>query len=317
MTITSTLLYQGTLHVWDRKSSIRSRPRRLLANDQKTQYFFPLSRQPIAIHPLIKQLGPDAISFILAQTSYKFMYDIAILETELVNNGALIVANDHLNMGFPAALRQDALSIIIDEAYHAYVAIDFINQIEEVTGIQRLETPTETTVTRAVKIIKKSLPEDLHKLFELIAVCISEHVLTKDLISIGKDKNTGEFFQLVMADHVLDEGRHASIFAYVFDFIWKKMTVYQKDSIGVMLPEFLKEYLKQDLQKNYDKKILIALGFSSEKIDTILKDSYINACTVGLNNNNPVVANLIALLQRVHVFDHSKTKMAFETYNLI
>ncbi|MGQ3887959.1 hypothetical protein ACQUW5_02865 [Legionella sp. CNM-1927-20] len=49
------------------------------------------------------------------------------METELVNRGALIVANDCLDMGFPLALRQDALSVIIDEAYHAYVALDFIN----------------------------------------------------------------------------------------------------------------------------------------------------------------------------------------------
>lgn len=309
--------YPGTLVVWDRKSSIRSRPRRILTPNQKDDYFFPLTRQPLAVHPMIQALGSEAIHFVLTQTVYKFMYDIAILETELVNHGALIVANDQLNLGFPLPLRQDALSIIIDEAYHAYVALDYLNQVEAITDIKRLDPPAQTTVLCAVETVKNKLPKELHLLFELISVCIAEHVLTKDLISIGKDKNVGDFFQLIMADHVLDEGRHATIFAYIFEWVWAKLTLEQRDTLGVLLPEFLKEYLKQDLQKEYDEKILHALGLPLSDVQTIINDSYINTCHVGLNNNNPVVINLITLLQRLNILEHAATKEAFAAYHLI
>ena len=130
------LVYQSNLPIWDRKSSIRSRPRRILKPEQKTEYFYPLSRQPLAIHPLIKVRGEEAVRFVLTHTVYKFMHDIAVLETEVVNKGALIIAHDHLKLNFPQAMRHDALSIIIDEAYHAYVAIDYLKQVEEITGIK-------------------------------------------------------------------------------------------------------------------------------------------------------------------------------------
>lgn len=309
--------YQGSLSNWDRKSSIRSRPRRLLTPDQKESYFFPIARQPLAIHPLVQKLGSQAISFILCQTSYRFMYDIAILETELVNKGALIVANDQLNMGIPMALRQDALSVVIDEAYHAYVALDFINQVEDISGVKRLAAPIQTTVIQALSGIKNQLPEHLHSLFELIAVCISEHVLTKDLISIGKDKQVAEFFQLVMANHVLDEGRHATLFAHIFTWIWAGISPEEQDYIGVLLPEFMKKYLSQDLQKEYDKKILLALNMNADDIQTVLDDTYIQSCQVGLNTNNPVIVNLLTLLQRVKVLEHGPTRDAFAAYNLV
>lgn len=309
--------YQSNLPVWDRKSSIRSRPRRLLNPEQKNEYFYPITRQPLAIHPLIQARGEDAVRFILTHTVYKFMYDIAILETEVVNKGALMIANDHLNLNFPAALRHDALSIIIDEAYHAYVAIDYLNQVEALTGVAVQEIPTNTTVIRAMNLIKEKLPDDVSGLFELIAVCIGEHVLTKDLISIGKDSNVGEFFKVIMADHVLDEGRHAIFFANILEFVWAKMSESQRDCIGAILPEFMREYLRQDIQKDYDTAILRLLGMSEPDINTVINDSYINACNVGLNNNNPVIINLVTLLQRIHVLEHAKTRSAFAAYKLI
>ncbi|XVN43555.1 MAG: diiron oxygenase [Candidatus Rickettsia vulgarisii] len=246
--------YKSNFVIWDRKASIRSRPRRILEETEKLQSFFPISRQPIAIHPIIQKMGQSTISYILIQTVYKFMHDIAILETEMVNKGALIVANDHLNINFPAELRHDASSIIIDEAYHAYVAIDYINQVKQLTGVQPIEVLKKTSVINAVNFIKSKLDQALHDKFELIAVCIGEHVLTKDLISIGKDQNVGEFFQNIMADHVLDEGRHANIFAFILQYFWNWLPTQNKDILGPILLEFMREYLRLDIQQEYDKK---------------------------------------------------------------
>jgi hypothetical protein len=309
--------YYANLKVWDRRSSIRSRPRRILEESEKNQLFFPIARQPLVIHPLVQKLGKDVAHYILIQTVYKFMFDIAILETEVVNTGALMVANDQLSMGFPPGLRHDALSIIIDEAYHAYVAIDYMDQVTQVTGIKPIEIPKRTAVIDALKFIKVNLDQRLIPLFELIAVCIGEHVLTKDLISIGKDKEVGQFFQDIMADHVLDEGRHATIFAYILDFLWKRLSDGDRDVLGPLLPIFMREYLRPDIQKAYDEKILISLRMNEDEIDRVMKDTYFNSCTIGLNNNNPVIINLITLLQRCHVLDHEKTKTAFKNYNLL
>ena len=194
--------YQSNLSIWDRKSSIRSRPRRILQPEQKTEYFYPLARQPIAIHPYVTSRGEDAIRFVLIHSVYKFMNDIAILETEVVNKGALMIAHDHLKVNFPEAMRHDSLSIIIDEAYHAYVAIDYLKQVEVLTGVAPLVIPTETTVIRAMTHIKNKLPVEKYPLFELIAVCIGEHgeipfdVLV-DKLKIEREPHISPLFQIL------------------------------------------------------------------------------------------------------------------------
>lgn len=308
--------YKSNLAIWDRKASIRSRPRRILEEKDKSQSFFPIIRQPIAVHPLIQVMGQETVSYILTQAVYKFMYEIAILETEMVNKGALMVANDHINVGFPPELRHDALSIIIDEAYHAYVAVDYINQVAEITGISPIEIPKKTAVVNAVNSVKSRLEKNLHNKFELIAVCIGEHVLTKDLISIGKEQEVGMFFRNIMADHIIDESRHANIFSYILESLWHWLPHGEKNILGPILPEFMREYLNPDIQKQHDEKVLTSLKINSTTIKQVIDDTYCNTCLSGLNSN-PVIINLITLLQRTHVLDHTETKEAFKRNHLL
>lgn len=308
--------YQHSLQpIWERRSSIRTRPRRFVSESdilEKSVYFFPLARQPLCAHPKIIKLGEDAKKYILTQSSYKFMMDVAVLETEVVNTGALLVANNKLDFEFPHNMRHDALSVIIDEAYHAYVAIDFIKQVEILTGIKQLPMPKKTAVINAIQYIQDKLDSAYQSLFFLIAVCIGEHVLTKDLIAIGKDKSICKTFSDVMADHVLDEGRHANIFADIMTFVWNNMSDDAKTTIGTMLPEFMRHYLKSDIQKEFDESILKGLDLSVEEINEIISGTYVVSCSIKLDNNNPVIKNLLSMLDRCRVFDHGPTKQAFQ-----
>lgn len=92
-----------------------------------------------------------------------------------------------------------------------------------------------------------------------------------------------------MADHVLDEGRHASIFAEIMTWVWEKMSEKEKDAIGQILPEFMRLYLKNDIQKEFDLKILKALNLNDLDITKIMNDTYISACSIKLNSENPVI----------------------------
>jgi len=301
--------------IWEKRSSIRTRPRRFVSEDDLSEreiYFFPLSRQPLCIHPLILKLGEKARKYILTQSAFKFMMDVAVLETEVVNAGALLVANNKLRFDFPHNLRHDALSVIIDEAYHAYVAIDFMKQVEILTGIKTLSMPNETAVIQAIHTIQKSIDPDYSDLFFLMAVCIGEHVLTKDLISIGKDKTICKTFSDVMADHVLDEGRHANIFAEIMTWVWERMSEEEKDTIGQILPEFMRLYLKSDIQQAFDQDVLQALELSDSDVAQIMSDTYISFCSTKLDAENPVIKNLMTMLNRCRVLEHEKTNKAFQ-----
>jgi len=301
--------------LWEKRSSIRTRPRRFVseADVDKGFYFFPVPRQPLCVHPLVVNLGEQVKQYILTQSSYKFMIDVAVLETEVVNAGALLVANNKLRFCYPDNMRHDALSVIIDEAYHAYVAIDFMRQIEGLTGIKALPMPKNTAVMRAIQHIQAKLDPAYRELFFLISVCIGEHVLTKDLISIGKEDTICNTFSEVMADHVLDEGRHATIFAEVMAWTWERMTEAEKSTIGLVLPDFMKEYLKQDIQKDFDTSILKGLKLLSDaEVEKIISDTYLNICSTRLNADNPVIKNLLTMLKRCRVLEHDATNEAFQ-----
>lgn len=304
---------------WERGSSIRTRPRRILSEEENTNYFFPLSRQPLCIHPIILNLGETARQFILTQSLYKFMMDIAILETEVVNSGALMIANSKLLIPFSEEIKQDALSVIIDEAYHAYVAIDFMKQVENKTKIYPVCLPESSAALIAIATIKKELAPSLQDIFELIAVCIGEHVLTYDLISIGKEANVNKTFSEVMADHVLDEGRHANIFKHVLKQVWAHLSVSEQDTVGSILPRYMRTYLdvNSNLQKDYDTKILLALNLNDAEIQQIIAETYVEYEKEPIAKTNPVIFNLITLLEGCHVLDNVNTKQAFLKENFL
>lgn len=259
---------------WDSKAAVRKKPRRILENSDVNDYFFPLNRQPIAIHPLVTDLGDKAIHYILLQTSYRYMYEIAILELEVVNNVALKIATNQSVMLFSDVIRSDAMSVIIDEAYHAYVAFDFIKQAEGMTKIKSLSLPIESAVSRALSCYFIDKCSKDFTLLELVSVCLSEHVLTKDLVNLRDESNVSKFFIEVMQDHLIDEGRHASFFANILHLIWKNITQENRRVIADYLPFFIDSYISKQAVIEHNKLILTALGFTPKKIDEIIHDTY-------------------------------------------
>lgn len=312
----NSVTYTGKQDQWDRFSSIRSRPRRFIAKDIE-EFYFPHSRQPLCVHPIITALGSEAEKFILIQSAYKFMYEIAMLETEMVNSAATKVANNRLPFNFPDDLRHDALTVVIDEAYHAFVAIDFMKQIEARTGIKPIAMPTQSPNTIAIELVDARLPKTLHDSFELIAVCISEHTLTKELINIGKEGKALKSFSEVMADHVLDEGRHAMIFSDILEMFWQNLDEESKLQIGNALPMFIREYLNTEQQIAFDRDILKALHLNENEINQVINETHIAYDPTELKNINPVIPNLLKLLERTKVLAHPATRACFIADNLL
>lgn len=231
--------YKSVQIQWDKHASIRSRPRRILRDIKEGEYLFPLSRQPLALHPQVLSKGTKARDFILTQSLYKFLGDIATQETELVNVVSQRIYNDSYPYSFPWDLRVDVLSVIIDEAYHAYVALDFLKQVEEKTGIKPIEFPREFGLQLALKKVKSEMDQKFHDAFEIMAICIAENSITKELIALTKEKGLNETYEQVNADHVIDETRHSKIFAAVLRHLWAQLNEEEKQALGECLPSFV------------------------------------------------------------------------------
>ena len=295
---------------WYRRATVRTTDRVEVPNLNSDEYIFPPSRQPLVKHPLVIAKGEDAIAFILAQSAYEYMYEIGLLETRFVIDCSLNIVNNVIE-GFSDITKREALAVVIDEGYHAYVALDFIMQMKEKNGIMPIEVPQSNVNLDAVNNAYKTLRPEIHNHFQLISVTLAEHTLTKDLLAIGAEKEATETFNQVMTDHVADEGRHANFFMTATTNYWVKLPEEVRDEIGQFLPGYIDEYLKVDEERDYERKVLLAAGFTQVETQQILDDTHEEHMNKANAYFERTVRQLVECIKKMGLFEHEKTRQAF------
>lgn len=302
---------------WYGAATVRNAARIFVPDDAANEYIYPRSRQPLSEHPLVTAKGLGTVNYVLAQSTYKYMYEIGLLETKYVIDASLKIVNDEIMPGgVTDGDKLDALTIAIDEGYHAHVALDFIIQMKEKTGLVPLEVPQTNGNLDAVNRAFAMLPASASRDFELLSVCLAEHTLTKDLLSIGREKEAARSFTQVMTDHVSDEGRHAVFFAGLVKRNWPAMPEDNRKVIGAMLPAYLDDYLLGDEERVFDRKVLMACGLSPDEIDQVIADTdeaYFEAMDGYISKTK---VNLVNLLRRMGVLDHAPTAAAFDAHQM-
>lgn len=74
--------YQTHADSCEQKATIRTRPRRIIEDDEL--YYYPKERQPLCFDPLVEKLGKNVQDTILLQSLYKYIKDIIILKLKLL-----------------------------------------------------------------------------------------------------------------------------------------------------------------------------------------------------------------------------------------
>src|SRR5215813_8808092 len=110
------------LREWDKRANVRMQPRLPLPDRIVAGGLFPPGMQPIAKHPAVIALGEKAVLELVMRSFYKFLGEIANLEVDIVGQLCGALANGTFAFPLPAAARQVARTIGVDEYYHAYVA---------------------------------------------------------------------------------------------------------------------------------------------------------------------------------------------------
>jgi P-aminobenzoate N-oxygenase AurF len=295
---------------WYANATVRKSPRIVVPAGTKGEYIFPRSRQLLSEHPRILASGEDAVSYVLAQSAYKYMYEIGLLETRFVIDCGLNIVNNVIR-GADDDEKREALTIVIDEGYHAYVALDFIIQMKACNGIEPVSVPQTNGNLDAVSRAFGLLPKDMHHDFQLLSVCLAEHTLTKDLLSIGREKDATRTFTQVMTDHVSDEGRHANYFAKLTRAHWQRLPEATRCAIGAMLPNYLDDYLAGDTARVFDRKVLGALGLPAGEIEQVIADTQASYLSEMNKYITTTKANLVKLLQRMGILEHAPTQASF------
>ena len=302
--------YLSIADEWERRATIRTRPRRVLENDDKLIY--PLCRQPLVLSATFVEQCPQWRDFVLLQSFYKFINDVVIFETDIVDKTARSIAKDRFSVPFPLVCRYDAMTVVVDEDYHALVALDFLQQTVAMTGIQPLDLPEQIELNRALPAAQAQAPAHLRDAVALIGVAIAENTLTHDVAAFAKDNSVKASIRGLMADHLFDEGRHAQFWTRLVRLYWQAASADDRDSIAQVLPTFLAHYLTNDLQKNFDLHLIEHLDVTAS-VRAALRDEVV-ALAFPITRQHPLMGNIMGFLQHSGLLQTPSVTQALDNY---
>lgn len=302
--------YLSIADEWERRATIRTRPRRVLENDDKLIY--PLCRQPLVLSATFVEQCPQWRDFVLLQSFYKFINDVVIFETDIVDKTARSIAKDRFSVPFPLVCRYDAMTVVVDEDYHALVALDFLQQTVAMTGIQPLDLPEQIELNRALPAAQAQAPAHLRDAVALIGVAIAENTLTHDVAAFAKDTSVKASIRGLMADHLFDEGRHAQFWTRLVRLYWQAASADDRDSIAQVLPTFLAHYLTNDLQKNFDLHLIEHLDVTAS-VRAALRDEVV-ALAFPITRQHPLMGNIMGFLQHSGLLQTPRVTQALDDY---
>lgn len=302
--------YQSFADAWESRATIRTRPRRVLENDDKLIY--PLSRQPLVLSETFLRECPEQRDFALVQTLYKFINDVVIFETEIVDKTARSIAKNRFSVAFPFACRYDAMTVVVDEDYHALVAMDFMQQTVAMTGIAPIGLPDEIELSRAIPAAVALAPEHLRSAVELICVAIAENTVTGDVAAFAKDDTVKQSIKGLMADHLLDEGRHSGFWARLVRIYWHTASEDDRQCIAQILPVFIGHYLTNDIQKSFDFRLIDALQINDTARRALRSE--VSGLAFPINRHHPLVANIVRFFRSSSLLDSPCVQSALSDY---
>ncbi|WP_439863576.1 diiron oxygenase [Pseudomonas antarctica] len=302
--------YRSFADDWERRATIRTRPRRVLENDDRL--IFPVCRQPLVLSATFVEHCSPSRDFVLVQSFYKFLHDVVIFETEIVDKTARRIAKNRFCLPFPLACRYDAMTVVVDEDYHALVALDFLQQTVAMTGIQPLDLPGQIELSRALPAAQALAPTHLRDAVELIAVAIAENTVTHDVAAFSKDDSVKASIRGLMADHLFDEGRHAQFWTNLVRIYWQAACPADRDSIAEVLPTFLRHYLTNDLQKTFDLHLIEQLGVSAAIRDALRAD--VAALDFPITRQHPLLGNIMGFLHHSGLLQTPSVARALDAY---
>ncbi|RMR14217.1 diiron oxygenase [Pseudomonas syringae group genomosp. 3] len=302
--------YMSFIDAWEGRATIRTRPRRIVENDEKLIY--PLSRQPLVLSDTFTRECAHLRDYALVQSLYKFINDVVIFETEIVDKTARSIAKDNFAIRFPFACRYDAMTVVVDEDYHALVAMDFMQQTIALTGIEPIQLPTEIELSRAIPAALALAPEHLRSAVELICVAIAENTVTHDVAAFAKDDSVKQSIKGLMADHLLDEGRHSGFWARLVRIYWHTAAEQDRECIARILPVFIAQYLTNDIQNGFDFTLIEHLQVP-EPVRQALKAETL-ALSFPVNRHHPLIGNIVRFFKSSSLLDDPCVQRALAHY---
>ena len=292
---------------WESRGSVRTRPRKVI-DFSKSGYFFPEDKQPLLLNKRVQGLGEEVKERILLESFYKYLHDIVNLEIKLITSACDKIIYGDLVVDYTDIMKLNAYTIIIDEYYHVYIAKDMIFQLDGHFNLGKVEYPVSDAY-KAVAEIKGRLDVKYHDIFEIVAVCIFETTLVRELVEFFNSENVHPSIKYYVNDHMNDEGRHYGYFYELLCYTWEKVPEDYREAIGTEFGDFVKLYLNIESEKEFNGKLFGSILGDIKDSKKIVDDLYRG---FEINPDIPIVKNVINVLKASGLLSDEHIKGSFK-----
>jgi len=260
------------LEQWEQRATVRHMPRTRLSAEAARGELFPAALQPILFHADVIARGPGVRHRILAQAAATFMLNVAILEVDIITDLCLKFVNADTSLPMPEAAKQVALTVSTDEVYHAFVAREFLGDLERHTGIVPVRGAALPLVA-ALAEVRRHAPPDLKVVADTMVLCFAENFVTEELFGLSREAVPQGSFHTVLREHMMDEGRHQLFFQKLLRQVWAGLDEEQRGALGRLVLVYLDSSLTAGAFEESQRDLLEDAGFDPEAAARITREA--------------------------------------------
>lgn len=239
--------YDSKFASWDRRASVRTKPRRPLAEDEGSMLPFPPELVPALHHPLVQERGPAAAHRVLVQSLYAYFHFTVVLEQVAVMPVTTRIALGQSGVELPRAMQGDAYKITTDEAWHAQFSYELIEQATGLFGVPSV-VPATPQFVRRLDATRDSFEPAMRRLVDLFFATVSETLVSGFLLDLPYDERLPASVRTLVLDHAEDEGRHHAYFRAFLRFAWPQLTDVERRLVGTRVPDLIRLFLEPDVE---------------------------------------------------------------------
>ncbi len=304
----------GKLQNWDKKASVRVKPRRILMREEEERGKLCFSPElvPVSSHPLVVQFGPAAVREMQVLHLYRYLDFTTLLELDVIGAVSREIALGRIDFEMPEVVRAEAFKLCTDEAHHAYFSDDVKRQVAAATEVEP-DPLTNPAFLRTLRSIQRDLPPEASALGEMLFTVVSETLISSILCEIPRDRRIVTAVRDIVADHAEDEGRHSAYFSQFFGLLWPQLSQAQQLVVGPLLPHFILAFLRPD--EDAIRSNLRRLPLEHDEIETVLAETYPREAVTA--NAREAAAVTLRLLEHRGVLDDPRIGDEFRACGML
>lgn len=249
---------------WYSKASVRNSPQRLFCEEDIRKEIYPKELVPYYNHPLLDKANRNHL---LVYSLYRYLIFTINLEISVVNETTRRLFMSQFPINLELSELVDAQKIYVDEAYHALFSTDMLVQVSELTGIPVPELPIPFFLEW---LERESVNHQDKELFLLIFTCVSEMLITDNLISVREYENVPQSIREMLNDHVADEAKHHIFYKNVLEKLLSSEI--DREYIISTADSCIRAFNMPDFEQL--KTCLVLSGLSDSESVKVINDTY-------------------------------------------